>query len=263
MEGKMPKRPSLTEAQLKSLVLARLNMEQIKGEKQITRLQQERGIEVQEEKQADIVTKNKFMDLISDVLTRRLLQNSLTEPLFSSEDFNQLLPWMIGEFAESAGEVLNDEDRENIEKYMKRMFENFSEMVYAMVPPRVNPYEEYWRWVTTVLDLATERGVLPSELFALDGVLDEITRRMLSKEQFVTLSRQRLSILFDFDTHKKLVVMPMFDVIAADADEEERRELEREFEAVVMPQIRENLEKTKAILVTLLDDEVARIYTAV
>ena len=130
-----------------------------------------------------------------------------------------------------------------------------------MVPPRKNPYEEYWRWATTVLDLAAERGILPTELLAFENATDEITRRMFTKKQFVVLSKKAVNKLMDADVLKKIIVQPMLDMVA-EGDEEERRELEQELETELMPQLRETVKKSKVVINAWLGEEVERIYAA-
>lgn len=169
---------------------------------------------------------------------------------------------MINEIVKVKGDELEAEERKMFEKFMKVMFENIFEMVHTMVPPRKNPYEEYWRWATTVLDLASERGILPTELLALEGATDEITRRMFTKKQLVALSKRAVNKFVDADVLKKMIFQPMLDMVAAEADEEERREIEQELEVELMPQLRETVEKTKVVINTFLGEEVERIYAA-
>lgn len=255
----MPKKHALTATELKSLLMVRFNSEQSKQTKLQARLQRELGNEVQEKKPEVIAIENKFADWISDMLARRLKQNRRTTPLLSSRDFVRFVPSMINEIAKVENDELEAEDRKMLEKFMKAMFGKIFEMVHAMVPPRKNPYEEYWRWVTTVLDLASERGILPTELLALESATDEITRRMFTKKQFVAISRRGVNKFVDADVLKKMFVQPMLDMVAG-ADEEERRELEQEIEAEVMPKLRELVEKSKVFLNNWIGEEVERIY---
>lgn len=113
----------------------------------------------------------------------------------------------------------------------------------------------------TVLDLATERGILPTELLALEEETDEIMRRMFVKKQFVTLSKKAVNKFTDADILMKIIVQPMLDMVAED-DEEQRSELKQELEAELMPQLRETVEKSKVVMNTWLKEEVERIYRA-
>lgn len=258
----MHKKQTLTVAELKSLLLARLNAEQRQQAKLQVRLQRELGNEVQEEKPEVVAIMNKLTDLISDVLARRLKHDLRTTPLLSSQDFVQFIPSMVNEIVKARGDELEAEDRKMLEKCIKATLENISEMACTMVPPCTNPYEEYWRWVTTVLDLASERGIPPTELLALERTTDEITRRIVTKEQFVARFNRAMTKFTDIDVLKKMIVQPILDIVATEAGEEERREFEQQLEAELMPQLRETIEKTKVVINAYFGEEVERIYAA-
>lgn len=259
-ESKMSKKLTLTVAELKSLLLAGFNAEQSKEAKLQVRLQQELGNEAQEEKPEVVAIKNKLADWIFDTLARRLKQNRRATPLLSSRDLVRFIPSIIDEIAKAKGDELNVEKRKMFEKLIKAMFENVFEMMHAMVPPRKNLYEECWRWVTTVLDLATERGIPPIELLALESATDEITRRMYTKKQFVALSKRAVNKFMDVDALKKIIVQPILDRLGTKANEEERRELEHKLEAKLMPRLRDTVEKSKVVINAWLGEEVERIY---
>ena len=256
---KMLRKQTLTVTELKSLILARFNADKSKQVKLQVRLQQEFGNEVEEKKPEDIAIENKFADLTSGVLARRLKRNRRATPLLSSRDFVRFVLPMISEIEKKEGNQLEVEERKMLEKLVKTMFENLSEIMYTMIPPRKNIYEEYWRWVTTVLDLAAERGVLPIELLTLEEATDEITRRMFTKRQFIALCKRTLNKFMDADVLKKSIIQPILDMVA-EGDEEERRELEKEIEVEIMPQLRENVEKSKAVINTFFGEEAKRIY---
>jgi hypothetical protein len=256
----MLNKQTLTEAQLKSLILVRFNMQKANQVKLSTRIEQELGDEFQAEDPAETVIKNDFLNLISGLLACRLLRNNLTEPLITPEDYNQIEHWILTEVSKLTGAEPTNKERESCKKYLVSMFENITEMVHEIVPPNTNRYEEYWKWVTTALDVASERGVLPEGLFELEGVSDEITRRMYSKEQYINISKRTQAKMLDFDTFKKNMFMPMIDLYADDATEEERRELEDDFDVELKPQILKRFEKMEAIFNTFLNEEVARIY---
>lgn len=95
-----------------------------------------------------------------------------------------------------------------------------------------------------------------------EEMTDEITRRMFTKKQFVALSKKAVNKFVDADVLKKIIFQPMLDIVATEADEEERRELEQELEAKLMPQLRKTVEKTKVVINTFLGEEVERIYAA-
>ncbi|MDO8436181.1 MAG: hypothetical protein Q7S82_02230 [bacterium] len=257
----MTKKQNLTVAELKSLILARFNAEQSNEAKLRALIQREFGNEIQEEKPETIAIKNKFADWSSDVLARRLKRNRRATPLLSYRDFVQFIPSILDVISQARGYELEAEERKMFEKFTKAMFQNLFEVVRDMIIlPGKNPYEEYWRWANTVFDLAAERGVLPTELLALEGATDEIMRRMFSKKQFGDILAEKVADRFtSADVLKKIVIQPMLDMVA-EGDEEERRDLERDLEAELMPQVREIVEKSKVVINAWLDEEIARIY---
>lgn len=256
----MSKEQTLTVAELKSLILAGFNADHIRQAKLQARLQQELGNKIQEEDPKTIAINNKLMDEICSILARRLKQNRRTTPLLSPRDIVKFASLMINEIVETEGEELKVEDRKKLDKYIKGVFENILDMVHPIVPSRKNSYDEYWRWITTVLNLAAERGILSTELLALEEATDEITRRMFTKKQLIALFKRAENKSMDADALKKIIINPMLDVFA-EGDEEELRELGQALEAKLMPQLRETVEKSKVIIGIWLGEEVERIYT--
>lgn len=254
------RKKSITVESLKSVLLAHFNSDQSKQAKLQERFQQALGGAVQEKTPEAIIIEKRLLDWLSDILARRLKRNRRTTPLFSSRDLVRFVPIMLNEIAEIEGEELEAEERKMLKKFMEMMFENIVKAVYAMMPPQKDPYKEYWRWIMTVFDLAAERGVPPAELLVLEEAIDEITRRMFTKKQFVALSKKGFNKLVNADALKKILVQPMLDMLSADGSEEERQEMEREIEAEIMPQLREAIEKAKVVMNGFFDEEAARIY---
>jgi len=257
----MPNEQILTVAELKSLLVARFKVERATQAKLQERLRQALGNEVQEEKPEITAVRNKFVDSLLDVLARRLKSNWCTAPLLSYQDFVEFVPSLIDEITKAEGVELEAENRKKLEKVLKAMFENVCELVHTRVLPGKNLYDEYWRWIMIVLDLAAECGILPTELLALEDAADEISRRMFTKEQFVTLTNKANHLLMDADVMKKLILQPILDMLS-EGDEGERRELEQELGAEIMPLVREIAEKSKAVINIWLGEEVERIYGA-
>lgn len=249
---------SPTVEELKALLIARFNAERSEQVELQARLQQELGNEVREEESEVVTIANEVADQIFGVLARRLKRNRRTTPLLSSRGFVRLIPLVINEIAEAVGIEPEAEERKVLEKFMKTIFEYIFETMHAMVPPGKDLYEEYWRWVTTVLDLAAERDIPPTELLALESVIDEVTRRMFTKEQFVALFERAAVKFIDVDVLRG-IVQPMLDMVAIEATEEERRELE-ERKTELEPRFRETVEKSRVIVNAWFGEKVERIY---
>ncbi len=263
-EGKMPKKQGITLADLKSLLVARFKAEQTKRYELSARIAQELGDEVREEKPEDVSIMNKFIDLISSTIARRLKKNQRTIPLLSPQDLTKITPLMIAEITKNNSDEFEAEDYKKFEKIMETVFKNISTMVNQQpVPPHKDLYERYWHWVTIVLNLATEYRVQPIELLSSENATDEITRRMFTKQQFVFLSEQSLEKLMDCDALKKAFIQPLLDMLTNDLTDEERREIEKDFEAEDMPELRQYVEKARLVAKAILNEEIMRIYEAV
>lgn len=258
----MPKKQTLTVAELKNLLIAHFIAEQDKQAKLRARFQQELGNEIRVEKPEINAIKKKYADWIYGTIARRLKRNRRTTPLLSSRDFVRAFPLLIEGIAESAGDELEKEEREMLEKFMKTMFKNILEMMDTVVPLNKDPYKEYWRWISIVLDLASERGVLPTELFTLEGATDEITRRTFTKKQFIAHSKRVTKKFTSVNMLKKIVVQPILDTVVAEfhVDEEGQREIEQNLETDLMPQLNETVEENKVVINAWLAEEIERIY---
>ncbi len=257
----MPKKQALTVAELKLLILARFNAEQSKQMKLNLRIQQELGNEVEEEKPETIAIKNKLADWISDMLAHRLKRNRRTVTLLSFQDFVRFVPSMISEMEKMEGDELDTESRKVLENFTKALIVNSFKTVHEMIIlPYENPYEEYWRWIMTTLKLATERSIPPIELLKLESATDEIARRMFTKRQFIVRYRKAMKKFMDINELKKIIVSSTIDMLGIEADEEDRRELERELEAELMPWLRRTVNVSKVVISAWLNEEVKRIY---
>ncbi|KKU09065.1 MAG: hypothetical protein UX09_C0005G0021 [Candidatus Uhrbacteria bacterium GW2011_GWE2_45_35] len=256
----MPKKQTLTVGELKSLLLVNLGMVQIKQAKLQEQIHREIGYEAQAEKPEFVSIKNKLLDQICDTLARRLKRNRHTTPLLSVRDIDRFTSYAIGELMKIEDIVLEAEEHEILEKYMRASFGNIIDSVYEMVPKDQNPYEEYWRWVTTVLTLSAERSISPTELLVIESETDEITRRMFTREQFIDLFKRAVEKFVNVDALKKNYLQPLLDALTADMSDEDRCEFEQEFEGGVMRQMREAVEKAKPIIDAFLSEEVERIY---
>jgi hypothetical protein len=266
MTEKQTVRDRLTAAELKSMLLAHFAAEYKKQLKLQAQLQQEEPdyaiLPVQPE--ACSVIMNKYMDLICDLLACRLKESQRTTPLISAPDASRIVSLLLDEIATIRGFELEAGKREAIEGLLRPIYETVFELTYnVVVLPNSSPYDEYWRWVTIVLDLAAESGNKPTELLTSETTNDEITRRMFTREQFTTISQTKMNKLLDADALKKIMFSSALAMVGeALDDEEERNELEQWLEAQLMPQLCEHIERLKAVCNVIFDEEVARIYGA-
>jgi len=251
------KKRELTIVDLKLLMVALFNMQQAKQAKLQECIQRALGNKVQQERPAVIAIRNKLVEAVSSILARRLKTSRRNTSLFSSRDFAKIIP-SIFEAIEHAEDIeLNEEERGMLEEMMREEVKNTLEVMAEFMWS----YEDYWRWVKIVMDVASERRVPTLEIFKLEGVYDEIMRRLFSRKELTALYKRAVSKFMRVDTMKKIVIQPMLKSLITDADAKERRNLKRELEAEFMPELRNIIKKSKEVFKIWLNEEIVRIYT--
>ncbi len=253
------KKSDLTLAELKALILARFDI-RARGLGRLTaRIQEGLGEKAKPEIPEVIAVQKKLNDSLADLFASRLMAGKRTTPLLSSEDSGPIAALVIDGYPKFDSEGLSLTDRAACEEFIKAVTRNSIAASDEALRSRENHYTEYWRWVKTVFEVAAERDVPPIELLKLDEAADEITRRLLTMQEFVKQSERATMRFMNVDTLKKIVIPPLLD-LACSIMEEDRAELERQIEAELMPKLRETAEKSRAIISTWLGEEVARIY---
>lgn len=253
----MSKKRSLTVAELKSLFSAYFKISQIKQAEFLTRLERELGEKVPSVENPKVTAiKEKLLELMVDLLARRLKRNRRSVPLISSRDAVRLTHEMMDAIEEMSGEKIGAEIRKVIEGCIGSLIENILEMMCPMISSNEDVYNRNWKVATAISDLAEDRGVAPVELVGLEGVLDEVTRRTYTREEFVDLSRKIASAYTDVDKLNATYIKPLLD--AFPLDEEMRHELEGEMRSNLIEQV----EKTKGLISSWLEEETNRIYAA-
>ncbi len=246
----------LTVAEIKRLCLARYMAEQSRYAELTARVQSALDVKTEEENPVTAMIKNKMADIFSDLAACRLYLDQDATPLLSPQDYERFIPWVV-ESAEARGVKFDGpEDSERFGRSVIESMKEYSSKVYGVMSSMINPYDEYWRWINTVFDLTDERGILP---LTFGPVVDEITRRMYTSEEYTILFGKILNELNSVDMTKGILLSSMFDMLGKD-DMEGRSMLELEFEENVMPLLHEISEKIKAVANAWLNEEVARIY---
>lgn len=251
------KKKELTVENLKLMLLALVKMQQSEQVKLQERIQKALGNKMQTERPAAIVIRNKIADLVSDILARRLKMRRRSTPLVSLRDFGRLIPSILETIEQVEGFSLGGKKRKNFEKSIRATIKNSLEMAFEFMWS----YDEYWRWIGIVINLASERGISPIEFLARKDANGEVMRRLFPRGKLVALYKRAIHKFMSVDTMKKIVIQPMLEMLTID-NEEDLREMEREFEAEFMPQLKVVVKKSKEVLKVWLNEEIARIYAS-
>jgi len=257
----MSKKQTLTKAELEQLLFVRFQAEQSKQVKLQARLLQELGHEVDEEKPSDVEIKNIIARWVSKMLAHRLKQNRRTAPLFSSQDFSRFVSSIFEEPTKTKNNTLNADDLKTLKELIKPTFNNILEMVYVVMPLHKNPYEEYWRWVNAVIDVATnEYDIPPTELPMRENATDEVTRRMFSRGQFIKINERTMHKLNNADVLKEILIQQMLGSLASLLNQSELCEMKDHLKVQIMPRLRKFIKATEVVINAWLKEEVNRIY---
>lgn len=258
---------TLTVRELKLLLSARVNAENLKGVKLNERFKQAIGKPAQEVPPKALAIQTKVQAEMEKVylnaLVHHLKYGPRTAPLISLRDLTPSIPKILNEVEKMEGEKLDTEVFKLMKRFLRSSFKSLIKGIKNVVPCDQNPYDEYWRWIRTTVDLAADRGVSPVELLASEEANDEIIRRMYTKEQFLTFSKWTFSKVWHIRTLKKIFVEPIIAGMAEtmeEFDKEDLREMRAKLEKEYIPQLRKLSKKIKPVVVAYLNEEVSRIY---
>ncbi len=262
MEDKMNTRENLTVAQLEKLVAMRFQMTILRTERLSSRITKELGDPPSPKDDPTIVAaKNKINAHFCKLIAQRIKEKDDGAPLLSYQD---LIP-LESELLDTLSERYTDakqraQQRKLLKKVIRPMFENILEIGHGMMTATGrSPHQDYCRWVDTVLKLAAQHNMPPTEFLGLAEADDQITGRFFSRQEFNILDMGWFERTNNEEKIRKIFLEPM---LAAAKDDAERREMEQEFETELLLPSRERFKKCKKIFRAWLAEEEARIYGA-
>ena len=132
----------------------------------------------------NLLLEPKIVHWFFELVARRLLDNDRSKPLISNDDLTGLLIYLnngqpIGLEDEAEAAIFLEELRKRVSAFMQEAGNHL---------PGQNPYEEYWRWVTTIRFIANEEGVDLAggyDEVKLIKLYDKVVRHLYSKDQFL------------------------------------------------------------------------------
>lgn len=221
------------------------------------RMKEKTGLTVRESPE-DAAIRALFQDKFASLSASRLLGQRIEGPLFSVEDLADTIPSAIRILEQSKGEELNDEERAFIERMVKASLNSMIKAVSAMTPADRQPYDEQWRMINAIVDLAVERGISPEELLSSDQGSDELVRRTYTKKEYFDLFSSAIDIFFNAETLKMIYIDSLLDSLGCEG--EDRREMEEEIAADILPEIQKAAEQGKAAYAACIKEEIERIF---
>lgn len=252
-------RPNLTLLELKAIVIAR--SKSIIASQQNLQLSINKKLDIKEEKNPEHDAINDdFVDYISDLIARRLRRKQSSGALILSRDINQFIPVMIEKISEAKSIQPDAEEIRVVKRFIKTAFEKVVEVIHMVTRPGKSPHEEYWKWITVAVKLASERGIPVTELVTHQDANDEIKRQLFTRKQFLKVSKIAVGKHITVKMIRDEFIQPMIDIALDGIPKEERKEMEQKFDAELMPKFEDAISKTKIELDAWVEEEANRIY---
>jgi len=139
-----------------------------------------------------------FQNFIYHQIARRLKHNHRALPLTSEKDAVKYAPRYIKLLEKTNNIKFDKPTREACQEFLATIFK-YSGNIEASGRLNKDPYEEKWAWIETVLDLCNEQGTTPEVLLDVKPYLDEITRRLYTKEGYISRYQRQLQATSDME----------------------------------------------------------------
>ncbi len=252
-------RKTLSVDAIKELLAAHLKMVESRGTRFNDRIRAKLGMLPKKKERGEAAFTAGVTEMIVDTMAKRLKRNRRSVPILSAKDFERMVPWMIDQVNAAKDESgMDPEDRAYVTKLMKAALTGLFKEVYARAISE-NSYDEYWRWIVSVLALAREWNVPAVVVTASRTGCDEVTRRTYTRKQFVANSKRAINRQMKPSRIESSVIAPMLDV-ATDGDAFVRQEFGHALRTELKPMLRETLCKSNQLTAEWLAEEADRIY---
>lgn len=185
-------------------------------------------------------------------LAEKLSAPKSNEPFFDITQYANLLMGV------SEPGTLDQNDLAKLKKYILSMAETVIEVMKKIFPADRDPYDQYWKMISIVADIAAESGLTMQEIFSDTDKQNEMQRRLCSKDEFIAQQKTINRMSMDADKIKNSIMLPMFELLAD--DEEERLEMEQDFDTKSMPELRLQIESARLGVDELIQKKADSIY---
>ncbi|MEI6499338.1 MAG: hypothetical protein WCO23_05225, partial [bacterium] len=137
-----------------------------------------------------------FQDYVNQKIARRLKHNHRKLPLYSKKDITDFVPELVRHQEEILKVEFDRPTRKACGEFLTVFCEHFAN-IDASGRMNKDPYEEVWAWIKVVLDLCDEQKTTPEVLLGVKSNSDEITRRLYTKEGYISRSQRSIQAGFE------------------------------------------------------------------
>lgn len=232
----------------------------------------------------DYHTEGEMMKLLRQRTAENLKKDSSDGILLRKGELKSFTPMLLEEISQESGDdVCEDKDSK---KYIKTLeglntiIENIFDNLSIKTKESISDYDANWQWLQIVMDLAEEQKSSPKELILSKESNDEITRRFLSKEEFIDYQNRSLFLYCDANKIWEETIMPaLYTAFYACADDDDAytdddddkidisvdgiNDLIEEIKEKMLPKLKEEMSKMRKVLEEILNKEIERIYSKI
>lgn len=145
---------------------------------------------------------DKIREIIASFTAERLKKNNRRVKLISKADMKRIEKIIINE--QTDGNRKHNKEAITVIKIvihsMMGKFLDFSKKIDA------NSYDENWKWIRVVIDLANKRNISPLKFLECSGASDILIRRLYTQKQYISRQKRILGRLIDVKLISKLII---------------------------------------------------------
>ncbi len=256
-EGRLPltkntKKIEISQSDLRDLLLAFFAVNERRQADYQALLDPEAPEHTPENREKAVARKVTSLKGLASLLAEQLLAKKGSEQLFSATRFAEKL------METDAEQASNESELAKLKKYSLSIAEIIIEVMKTIFPDDCDPYDHYWKMIGIVADVAAENGLTMPEAYNKTDTHNEIQRRLYTKEEFIKQHKAFGRLFLDADKIRNSLMLPMFELLAD--DEEERLEMEQDFDKESMPEFRLQIQKALVGVDELIQKQADSIY---
>ncbi|HSV94801.1 MAG TPA: hypothetical protein VLH94_02405 [Spirochaetia bacterium] len=250
---------NLSVATIEAILVGKFLYEEKRSAQYSQRIQNALGVPVPTTDSKELSDQLKMF--MAGSIAKKLFRNDRSDSLFSVDECDQLIfDHLYKKFEDDTN--VNDEDKRLIINSVKLMVSGMVDSIMSLVDGP-DPYDQYFKIINTIEFLANEE-CLPLDEPLPDELYDEVTRRIYTKEEYVSLNEKGLKLISDPEALLKVLMKPVIDNLLKDLDpefiQEMREEIEVEMKELVSLQFAPLFEKLGKVTKEIVTEETNRLY---
>lgn len=236
---------------IKAILLAKFLSDSERSDRVVRMIQEEMNIPVVATSILDMELKINVIKKMAAIISERLVAGDRAVPILSIEDFDELFSNYID--AKVAGETdIDEENRIEMSRVAMASLRNTFNYFVEQANGGKDPYDEYWRVVNVVKNLANDEMLDPGKPLT-EELYDEVIRRLLTREQYIAQFDRLSASATDPDEMVSRLIEPVMKEMG---DDPNLPEILEEMKNELRPQLMALASIGRKVMI----DEVDRLY---